>query len=112
MDVEQKVRIQRVVLLACDRIDPVDPGVDLVDPTRRGMGLGFRAERDRVRQHQRPLQPLPRAPVVHLRLVHAGDDERVGGLHQQSSGATEQDGDLPIDLPADATRSEVPEILV
>ena len=62
----------------------------------------FDAERDRVGQDQRALQPLPRVPLVEARLPSAGDHQRVRGLHQHRAGAAEQDGDLPMDLPADA----------
>ena len=90
VDVEQQVGIEGVVGLARDGIDAVDPRVHLVDLVGGRVRLGLRAERHRVGQDQRPLQPLPRVALVHAGLVRAGDHQRVRRLHQQRARATEQ----------------------
>ena len=109
---EQQVRIERVVRLARDLIDTLDPRVDVVDAIGGDVRLSLGPERDGVREDQSALQPFPGVPLVEPRLSSARDHQRMRGLHQHRAGTTEQDRDLPMDLPTDATRSEVTEIAV
>ncbi len=109
---EQQVRIERVVRLAGDLIDALDPRVDVVDAICGDVRFGLGTERDGVREDQRALQPLPRVPFVEPRLSSAGDHQRMRGLHQHRASPAEQDRNLPMDLPTDAARSEVAEIAV
>ena len=108
--VQEQVRIERVVRKPRDVVDAADPGVNIVDSVGGCVGFRDRAEGHRVRQDERPLKPLPRIPLVEARLPRARDDERVSGLHEHRSGATEQHGHLAVYLPRDALRSEVSEI--
>ena len=87
MHVEQQLRIQRVVRESRHLVDAVDPGVDVVDPLGGGVRLGLRAERDRVGEDQRALEPLPGVALVEAGLPRAGDHQRVRGLHQHGPRA-------------------------
>ena len=108
--VEEQLGIERVVGQARDRIGAVDARVDVVDAGRRGVCLGLRPERDRVRQDQGALQAFPGVALVEARGLRAGDHQGVRGLHQHGSRPAEQHGDLPVHLPAHAVGPEIPQI--
>ena len=93
-------------------VDAVDAGVYVVDALGGGVRLGDRAEGERVGEDQRAFEPLPGVALVEPGFPRPRDHQRVGGLHQTRSRASEEDGDLAVDLPADAARPEVAEIAV
>ena len=108
--VQEEVGVERVVRQAGHRVDALDSGVDVVDPFGGGIGLRLRTERDRVREDERPLEPLPRVPLVEARLARPGDHERVRRLHQHRTRPAEQHGHLAMHLPRDAVGPEVPQV--
>ena len=87
---------------------PLIAPVDLVDAIGGGMGLGLRAERDRVGEHQVRWSRFHGLRSYIRGLARAGDDERVRRLHQQRPRAAEQHGDLAMHLPGDALGPKYP----
>ncbi len=106
----RRLRVEPVVRQAGLGVDALHPRVDVVDAFGRGVGLRLRAERDRVGQHQGPLEPLPRVPLVEPGLARAGDHQRVRGLHEHRAGPAEQHGHLAMHPPRDAVGPEVAQV--
>ena len=107
---EQQVQIERVVRQAGDLVHTVHGAVDLVDVFGRAQRLLLGAERQGVREPQRPLEPLPGISLIEPGFPGSRDHERVRCLHEQGPRPSEQHGGLAVNLPRHAVRAEEPRV--
>src|SRR6266536_842749 len=108
MDPEQEVRIQSVVWQASDRIDAVHVLMDQVDPAGGLLCLLSGPEREGEGELERAFPSFPWIAFVETGLASSSQDQRMGRLHQEGPGSSEEDCGLPVHLPRGRVRPEKP----